>query len=170
MSRRLTILLATLAICGVAAGSAWAAKYRDNTGLGGGVGIGPGKIVLTIKNGKLKRLRGALPSNCERPNGDFKAYLRTHLVGSVKLNNGRFFVHTDDPNTGVEVIIRGKLANGKVTGRVRFTYLDLNPTFPNNDILCDTGVRRYRANKGRERRSGKDARSLCICLWERKGM
>jgi hypothetical protein len=148
MSRRILILLiAAVALPAVAVGSAQAAKYRDTTGLGGGVGLGPGKIVLTIKNGKLKRLRGALPAHCERPNGDFNAVLRTHLVGSVKLVDKAFHVHVDDPNTGVEVNIRGKLKNGRVTGRVRMTYLDLNPTFPNNDILCDSGVRRYSANR-----------------------
>jgi hypothetical protein len=143
--RRLLVPLAALVILGLAAGSAWAAKYKDTTGLGGGLGLGPVKIVLTIKDGKLRRLRGALPAHCEREQGDFNAVLRTHLAGSVKLDGGRFHVHVDDPNTGVEVNIRGRLKNGQVRGRVRMTYLDLNPVFPSRDILCDSGVRRYRA-------------------------
>jgi hypothetical protein len=143
MRRRLTILLIVLALPATAATAATAAEaavYKDKTGLGGG------RIILTIENGKLKRLRGALPAHCERDNGDFNTTLTTHLVGSVKLDGkGRFGVHVDDPNTGVEVIIGGKLKNGSVRGAARFTYLELHPGSPSNDTLCDSGVLRYRA-------------------------
>lgn len=135
--RRLTILLIALAVPAATAGAAQAAVYKDKSGLGGG------RILLTVEKGKLKRLRGALPAYCERPNGDFNTVLATHLVGAVKLDgNNSFHVHVDDPNTGVEVNIRGKLKGDAVRGVVRMTYLDLHSGSPSNDTLCDSGVLR----------------------------
>jgi hypothetical protein len=134
---RLTALLILLAL----PATAHAAVYKDKTGLGGG------KLAFTIENGKLKRLRGALPAFCERPNGDFNTALTTDLSGSVKLDGkNRFAVHVDDPSTGVEVIVAGKLKRGAVRGTARFTYLELHPGSPSNDTLCDSGVLRYRAD------------------------
>jgi hypothetical protein len=140
MRRRLTLLLIVLTLPAATAAAAQAAVYKDKTGLGGG------RLAFKIENGKLKRLSGALPAFCERPNGDFNTVLTTNLAGSVKLDGkGRFAVHVDDPNTGVEVIVNGKLKNGAVRGVARFTFLDLHPGSPSNDTLCDSGILKYKA-------------------------
>jgi hypothetical protein len=132
-------ILAALAAMAFGAASAQAAVYTDGS-------VGGGGIAIKIKNGKAKSLRAAIPADCDRPNGDFTTTLRTHLTGSLKLNNGRFNVHVDDPNTGVEVIVAGKRKNGTVKGTIRLTYLELHPGSPSNDTLCDSGVHRYEAS------------------------
>ena len=136
--RRRIAILAALAAMALGTASAQAAVYKDRS-------VGGGGIAIKIKNGKAKSLRAALPADCERDNGDFTTTLRTHLTGSLKLRKGRFNIHVDDPNTGVEVIVAGKRRNGKVKGTIRLTYLDLHPGSPSNDTLCDSGVHRYRA-------------------------
>ena len=137
VKRRLAILTA-LAAMAFGAASAQAAVYTDGS-------VGGGMLAIKIKNGNAKSLRAAIPADCDRDQGDFRTTLRTHLTGSVKLNKGRFNVHVDDPNTGVEVILFGKLRNGVVTGTIRLTYLELHPGSPSNDTLCDSGVHSYRA-------------------------
>jgi hypothetical protein len=134
-------ILTALAAMAFGAASAQAAVYKDTSGLGDG-----GRIVLKIKNGAAKSLKGALPAFCEREQGDYNTLLRTNLAGSVPLDDqNRFQVHVDDPNTNTEVNIRGKLKNGVVKGVVRFTYLELHVESPANDTLCDSGVLRFRA-------------------------
>jgi hypothetical protein len=132
-------IVAALATMALGASSAQAAVYQDGS-------VGGGGIAIKIKNGKAKSLRAAIPADCDRPNGDFTTTLRTHLTGSLKLNNGRFNIHVDDPNTGVEVIVFGKRRNGTVKGTIRLTYLELHPGSPSNDTLCDSGVHRYEAS------------------------
>jgi hypothetical protein len=132
-------ILAALAAMAVGAASAQAAVYKDPS-------VGGGDIAIKIKDGKAKSLRAAIPADCDRDNGDFTTTLRTHLTGSLKLNNGRFNVHVDDPNTGVEVIVSGKRKSGTVKGTIRLTYLELHPGSPSNDTLCDSGVLNYRAD------------------------
>jgi len=103
--------------------------------------------VLDVNDGRLLRVRTALPARCENNHGgNWASRLAIDLRGDLALQNGRFRIQGRAPNE-VRYDVRGRLHGGAISGRARLTFLDLDYVGADDSYLCDTGTRRYRAER-----------------------
>jgi hypothetical protein len=131
------ILLLAGAALALTAADAGATRYVTTPAEGG-------RVVLDVNDGRLVRVRAALPARCENTHGgNWDSRLAVDLRGDLALRGGRYRIQGRAPSR-VRYDIGGRLRGGAVSGRARLTFLDLD--FVGADsFLCDTGTRRYRA-------------------------
>jgi hypothetical protein len=104
-----------------------------------------GRIVLNVSDGRLARVRAALPARCENTHGgNWDSRLAVDVRGDLALRNGRLRIRGRAPSR-VRYDVSGRLRGGVITGRARMTFLDLDFVGADDSFLCDTGRRRYRA-------------------------
>jgi hypothetical protein len=122
----------------VVAADASAARYVATPADGG-------RIALDVTDGRLLRVRAALPARCENNHGgNWNDRLAVDQHGDLALRNGRFRIQGRAPNR-IRYDISGRLRGGAISGRARLTFLDLDFVGADDSYLCDTGTRRYRA-------------------------
>jgi hypothetical protein len=138
------LLLLAATTAGVTLMSVTAADANARTYVG--QPAGGGRITLKLDEGRLRHVKARMPARCESNNGQrWRRTLVVNVSGALALRSGRFSIQGRVPN-GVRGDLRGRLRNGRISGRVRLTFLDLDYVGPSDDsYLCDTGTRRYRA-------------------------
>jgi hypothetical protein len=103
--------------------------------------------VLNVNDGRLVRVRAALPARCENTHGgNWDSRLAVDLRGDLVLQNRRFRIQGRAPSR-VRYDVSGRLSGGVISGRARLTFLDLDFVGADDSFLCDTGTRRYRARR-----------------------
>ncbi len=139
------LLLLAATTAGVALMSVTAADANARTYVG--QPAGGGRIAIKIDGGRVRQVEASIPASCESNNGQhWRTTLVVNVSGNLPLRSGRFRIQGQAPN-GVRGDLRGRLRSGRISGRVRLTFLDLDYVGPSDDsYLCDTGTRPFRAD------------------------
>lgn len=139
------LLLLAATTAGVALMSVTAADANARTYVG--QPAGGGRIAIKIDGGRVRQVEASIPAGCESNNGQrWRTTLVVNVSGNLPLRSGRFRIQGQAPN-GVRGDLRGRLRSGRISGRVRLTFLDLDYVGPSDDsYLCDTGTRPFRAD------------------------
>ncbi len=139
------LLLLAATTAGVALMSVTAADANARTYVG--QPAGGGRIAIKIDGGRVRQVEASIPASCESNNGQhWRTTLVVNVSGNLPLRSGRFRIQGRAPN-GVRGDLRGRLRSGRISGRVRLTFLDLDYVGPSDDsYLCDTGTRPFRAD------------------------
>jgi hypothetical protein len=138
------VLLLAATTAGVALMSVTAADANARTYVG--KPAGGGRIAIKIDGGRVRQVEARIPAGCESNNGQrWRTTLVVNVSGNLPLRSGRFRIQGQAPN-GVRGDLRGRLRSGRISGRVRLTFLDLDYVGPSDDsYVCDTGTRPFRA-------------------------
>lgn len=139
------LLLLAATTAGVALMSVTAADANARTYVG--QPAGGGRIAIKIDGGRVRQVEASIPASCESNNDQhWRTTLVVNVSGNLPLRSGRFRIKGQAPN-GVRGDLRGRLRSGRISGRLRLTFLDLDYVGPSDDsYLCDTGTRPFRAD------------------------